>query len=157
MIATWFSKTHQLLESDTNSMDNYTLKWNDQMHGIGIAKLDSQHREILNLVNQIASAVANGSMIGTTRSLVNDLVAISQIHFAYENELMLEYGYPYMQSHVENHDELMNQIQNLVEDIIGSKRERAELISAYLNDWVEKHIIKSDMALGKFLIAKGVS
>ena len=138
-------------------MGKYSLDWNDQKHSIGIASLDSQHQEIISLVNQIASAVSNGSMIGTTRSLVNHLLRISQIHFAFESELMVEYGYPDIQSHVEKHNELLNEIQNLVEDIVGSKRESAELISAYLNDWVEIHIIKSDMALGKFLISKGLS
>ena len=146
-----------MLESDASSMSEYSLNWTDQKHSIGIASLDSQHQEIINLVNQIASAVAKGSMIGTTRSLVNDLLRVTQIHFACETELMVAYGYPDIQSHVVKHNELLLEIQNLVEDIAGSKRERAELISAYLNDWVEIHIVKSDMPLGNFLVAQGLS
>jgi hemerythrin-like metal-binding protein len=138
-------------------MNKYTLIWNDELHSIGIASLDSQHQEIVKLVNQIADTVAKGPISGAMVPLVNDLIRVSQAHFTLEQELMEKYGFPDLQNHVVEHLELLQQLKNLYEDIVGSKRERAGLISAFLCDWTEIHILKSDKMLGNFLIAKGLS
>lgn len=138
-------------------MKEYSLIWNDALHSIGVAALDSQHREIVKLVNQITDAIANGSISGALERLVNDLISVSRAHFVLEQELMAEYGFPELHGHVQEHLDLLQQLDNLYDDIVGSRRERAELIAAFLGDWTEKHILNADKVLGNFLVAAGLS
>ena len=138
-------------------MKEYKLIWNDELHSMGIAALDNQHKEIANLVNQITDTIANGSIGGALGRLVNELISVSQSHFVNEQELMAAYGFPGLHSHVEEHLELLRQLDNLYDDIVSSRRERAGLIAAFLCDWTETHILKSDKVLGDFLVAAGLS
>lgn len=138
-------------------MNKYTLNWDDELHNIGIGSLDNQHRKIVKLVNQIADTIAQGPVSGALDPLVEELLRTTQTHFVFEEALMEKHGYPNLSGHIAEHRELLRQLGNLQEDIVGSKRERAGLISAFLCDWTEIHILKSDKVLGDFLVEKGLS
>lgn len=139
-------------------MKKHELVWNEGHHGVGIALIDEQHRQIIDMVNQIANAVAGGAGSETVKEMLEDMLLFACDHFAVEERLMAEHGYPHMESHIQEHLRMYQQLSNLVKTVLNATgRDKAVLVSAYLSDWAERHILQADRELGGFLIAKGLS
>lgn len=63
-----------------------------------------------------------------------------------------------MESHIEEHRRLRQQLNNLIKEGLRAERHnKAALVSAFLTDWTEQHILQADKELGEFLAAKGLS
>ena len=139
-------------------MNKYHLIWNESRHSVGIALIDSQHREIIERVNQIADWVAQRDQTEAVQEMFGGLIIFSREHFALEERLMVEYGFPDMENHIEEHHKLFQQLNNLIKaDQRSPRHNKAVLISAFLTDWAEQHILQADKELGEFLVAKGLS
>lgn len=139
-------------------MRKHELVWNKNQHGVGIALIDDQHRQIIERVNQIAGAVATGAKKETLKEILEDMLLFVCEHFAVEERLMAEHGYPDMEGHIQEHLKMYQQLNNLVKTVLRTTgRDKAALVSAYLSDWAERHILLADKELGGFLAARGLS
>lgn len=124
---------------------------------LDIPEIDSQHEELIALVNGLHSALLGGADKAARDALLSSLLERTRSHCAYEEELMSRYDYPGYQVHKAEHDRLT---QNLV-DLIA-RYQRGELLLSIavvmeLECWATIHIEKSDIPLGAFLSArKGV-
>ncbi|MCE5182396.1 MAG: bacteriohemerythrin [Betaproteobacteria bacterium] len=139
-------------------MKKHELVWNKNQHGVGIALIDEQHRQIIDRVNQIANAVAMEAKSDALKEMLEDMLIFACEHFAVEERLMAEHGYPDMENHIQEHLRMYQQLSNLVKTVLrATGRNKAALVSAYLSDWAERHILQADKELGGFLIAKGLN
>lgn len=139
-------------------MKKHELIWNKNQHGVGIALIDEQHRQIIEMVNQIANAVAAETKGDTLKEMLEDMLLFACEHFAVEERLMAEHDYPDMENHIQEHLRMYQQLSNLVKTVLRTTgRDKAALVSAYLSDWAERHILQADRELGGFLIAQGLS
>lgn len=105
-------------------------------------------------VNRIIDHIAEAGSCEILTALFDDMLDYVERHFAYEESLMLEYGYPEMAFHVEEHARLLQQLGNIIRKDPCSPF-RASLAPAFLIDWVERHTLDADMKLGSFLVAQG--
>jgi hemerythrin len=137
-------------------MTKHYLIWVEERHSIGIAAIDIQHREIAELVNLIVDDLVKGVPFETLKKMLFDLVHFVRVHFAYEERLMAEHGYPEIESHVEDHNRLIQQLSNIIEKD-SCVAHKAVLAPAFLIDWIELHALQDDMKLGKYLVSKGLS
>jgi hemerythrin len=126
---------------DNRLVKKYHLIWDENVHKVGIASIDDQHRELIERV----------------RPMMDDLILFTHTHFALEQRLMEEHGFPELQNHIEEHLELLKRMNTLYEFLGGSRQNKAELFSAFLSDWAELHVLQADKVLGNFLVAKGLS
>lgn len=138
-------------------MRKHHLTWDKERHSIGIASIDDQHREIVERVNQIADAVSHGEQSGTLLEMMDDLALLACDHFAMEERLMTEHGYPGLETHIREHLSLLQQIKNLRKALHRPNPTKAALVSAFLTDWADQHIMRSDREIGEFLSSKGIS
>lgn len=139
-------------------MNKHHLIWNESRHSVGIALIDSQHQEIIERVNQVADEVAKRDQSEAVQEMLGPLILVAREHFAFEERLMTEYGFPDMESHIEEHHRLFLQLNNLIKAAIRAPgHDKAALVSAFLTDWAEQHILQADKELGEFLAAKGLS
>ena len=137
-------------------MSKHHLIWNESLHCVGIAAIDDQHREIIERVNLIADAVGQGNRHEAVQEMMDDLVLFACEHFALEERLMTEYGFPDLKDHIEEHIGLLQQVNNLRNALRTPNPTKAALVSAFITDWAELHILQSDKGIGEFLSAKGV-
>ena len=126
-------------------MGKHHLTWNESLHGVGIAAIDEQHREIIERVNLIADAVDQGNRHEAVQEMMDDLVLFACGHFALEERLMTEYGFPGLEEHVEEHIALRT-----------PNPTKAALVSAFITDWAEQHILEADQEVADFLAQKGL-
>ena len=139
-------------------MKKHELVWDEGRHGVGIALIDEQHRQIIDRVNQIANAVAAKAKNDALKEMLEDMLLFACEHFAVEERLMAEHAYPDMEGHIQEHLRMYQQLNNLVKTVLRTTgRDKAALVSAYLSDWAEQHILQADKELGGFLVARGLS
>lgn len=71
-------------------MSKHHLIWNESRHSVGIALIDSQHREIIERVNQIVGGVAKRDQSEAVQEMLGGLIHFTHEHFALEERLMVE-------------------------------------------------------------------
>lgn len=134
------------------------LLWNEQHYGFGIPEIDAQHREIVERVNAIIDAVDPRSECPAVREQMKSFAQFVREHFAEEENLMHQYGFPGMAAHIARHHQLLEQLDNVgmrlcSPALSGSK---AELFLVFLVDWTELHISHVDRELAAFLAGSGM-
>lgn len=139
-------------------MNKYHLIWNESRYSVGIVLIDNQHQEIIARVNQISDGVAQRDQREVVQEMLGGLNLLVREHFALEKRLMMEYDFPDMESHIEDHHRLFLQLNNLIKAAMSAPRQnKVALVSAFLADWAEQHILQADKELGEFLATKGLS
>lgn len=136
-------------------MHKHHLIWNER-HRVGIAAIDDQHIEIIERVNLIADAVDQSVPHDATQEMMDDLILFACEHFALEERLMTEYGFPDLEDHIAEHLSLLQQLNNIRNALRTPNPTKAALVSAFITDWAELHILQSDKEIGAFLAARGM-
>lgn len=117
------------------------LDWKDELN-TGIRVIDGQHRRIVDYINQLHD-IAQGSGEADTVEVLTALVDYTLSHFAFEESLLEEAGYPQHASHVHAHDAFRNRIFDFRERARQGE-DVAEPLLELLKDWLFEHIAHED-------------
>ena len=132
------------------------IQWSDQL-SIGIDSVDKQHKVLINLLNKLNDAIAEGNADLILTEIFDGLSAYTVKHFAYEEELFKKYGYSGAEAHKHEHAELIKKVKNLRQKMDeGDSMVNVEVLD-FLKEWLTYHILISDKAFASFLIEKGVT
>lgn len=132
------------------------LTWDEKRHSIGIPSLDAQHRQIVEQVNRVASAIDSPGGDEELHKLMADLLTLAKVHFEHEEQIMAEYGYPGRDGHAGEHRGLLKRLETLNGVLQTKEPHKVELVLAFITDWAELHLLQGEKDLGAFLAAKGV-
>ncbi|WP_139370463.1 bacteriohemerythrin, partial [Xanthomonas axonopodis] len=77
------------------------LVWQDDLN-TGIEVIDHQHRRIVDMINQLHVAQTSLQQLAVAE-VIDELIDYTLSHFAFEEELMQEAGYPFSQAHQRVH------------------------------------------------------
>ncbi|HEX7489485.1 MAG TPA: bacteriohemerythrin [Anaeromyxobacteraceae bacterium] len=130
------------------------LTW-DTTLVMGVPALDEQHQELFQRVDALLDAIRRGSSreeVGRTLSFVCDYV---QTHFAAEEALMLESGYPALSDHKAQHDAFAHDLAALEAEHRrnGPSPSLILRVNARISGWLRDHIYRADRALAEHLRA----
>jgi hemerythrin-like metal-binding protein len=67
------------------------ITWSDR-YSVGIAKIDSEHRKLVDLVNDLYAAIVAGNPATTTNKVLDGVAAYTLSRFAAEEALMKRYA-----------------------------------------------------------------
>jgi hemerythrin-like metal-binding protein len=122
---------------------------------IGYADIDAQHERLVGLVNQLDDAMRAGHGRDVVGQVLDDLIQYTVHHFAFEERLMDQYEISSSAAHKAEHKTLMADVTSFKATFdAGSAAVSTELMS-FLRNWLSNHILKTDKALAKELLAKG--
>lgn len=125
------------------------VQW-DHKFEVGHARIDAQHRALLELINAVAEASAADASRPQVLRLVNELTKYAEYHFVSEENLMEESGYPDTARHRREHAILVARLADQIQDF-QSGILRAEKIVAYLVEWFTLHAMQEDQKLASHL------
>ena len=119
-------------------------KW-DTKYATGIDKIDDDHKKLIMLINKIFNLIVRGKYdLSDYNEVLNSLSSYVTAHFAYEEALMLENGYPNRDEHILDHKRFLKKISAL-------DREHLTIdILSFLKVWLLTHIAVVDSDLGAF-------
>lgn len=126
------------------------LIWQDEFN-INVARIDEQHRKMLSLAQALHAAVSAG---GDRTQLLNQLASLTgftRMHFAFEEALMTEHGYPDLEAHRQEHASLLQRLEVLRQALEQGRPLQLAPSIEISDDWVLSHVDGADRKLGEFL------
>ncbi|MHB1237513.1 MAG: bacteriohemerythrin [Gallionella sp.] len=114
-----------------------------------MAEIDRQHRELVNMLNRLNDAVKNYESRNDIYRLIDEVISYTRLHFATEELLMVQSGFPEIESHKRMHAELIKDTLHLKDklDYVGE-----DMFSDWFNHWpfgrVLAHIQYGDKQIG---------
>lgn len=117
--------------------------WTEQLN-VGIEVIDQQHRRIVEYINQLEDARASGHPRAEVSFIINELVDYTISHFAFEESMQEEAGYPFSKSHKKVHD-LFTQRVLEYQNRFNHGEDVSKALSSLLVTWLFNHIKRDDV------------
>ena len=86
------------------------INWSEEFI-TGIQSIDDQHRHLVDLANKFEEASRRGKGSRIMSEILNDLVGYTQEHFAHEEKIMQDCGFPGLKKHTARHRQLLQKIE----------------------------------------------
>ncbi len=131
------------------------VEWKDE-YSVGIDSIDQQHRRLVNLINRLSTAVDYSTGEEFEREALADVVEYTKTHFAYEEGLLEDNGYPDFEAHRAQHRAMVAEVEAMLAEYEQDHDLAMRHAVGYLMDWLIKHINGTDKQYSSFLIGKGV-
>ena len=128
------------------------INWNKQLE-IGNQKIDDQHQQLIDYLNNLNDAIESGSSTSSVFELLfNNLVYYSKYHFSDEEKLMAEINYPGLDHQRTEHEFFINKLAEMQNRFMAD--ENIELVVlTFLGDWLVNHIVEEDKKIAAFIKA----
>lgn len=108
----------------------------------GIDLIDEQHRQIADFINRLEKNRSQGDA-GRIREVVDGCVEYTRSHFACEESLLEEAGYPYCKAHKRVHELFTRRLTTLQEQLAQGS-DVGEDLYQLLSRWLISHIKGDD-------------
>ena len=123
---------------------------------VKISKIDEQHKELIQIINDLHTAMGSGKGRIAIYDILARLVDYTKMHFSTEERLMAQHRYPDQNNHEVQHSDLIRQV-----DVINRKVETGQVSVTietmdFLKKWLNNHILLTDKQFGVYLSGKGV-
>jgi hemerythrin len=143
-----------MFDARQSAMDQ-TLWW-DQSFSVNIAELDHQHQRLFRTVAELSYAVRTGRADSIINEVLEKVIQHTVSHFAAEELLLQQHGYPGLAAHRYEHQMLAQQLSKFHLSNIAGKPDIASSLLVFLQTWLRDHILKTDKDYSAFLNARGV-
>lgn len=126
------------------------IEWNDSML-IGHDVIDSQHKELVRLLNALEDTVKRGVTTKEARKALEFMSSYAETHFETEEKIMSECGYPERAIHSIEHITFVARQISFASTMRNNDKNTAGDIVTFLESWIKDHISVEDMAFGRWL------
>lgn len=120
------------------------IEWKNE-YNTKISVIDGQHKNLVEIINQIADAQNKKEEALVLRESIFKLVEYTKIHFAFEEKHMGEHNFNLLSDHKEEHNKLVEKIVSVLQHIHKNdiKVITNDLLK-FLEDWLMSHILVHD-------------
>jgi hemerythrin len=120
----------------------------DDIPRTNIAVLDSDHQQIVETINALVEKISANESQRDIRTKVRQLMIYTSTHLQREEAYLLEQKFPGLEKHKRDHIHLLNTLLEIKDKIFNSKynkKNRQQLQSFLIEQWIVGHIAKSDI------------
>ena len=125
------------------------LQWKDQ-YSVGIEAVDHEHKELIALINRLHEKLTARGEELSIEAFFGDLFKGISAHFALEERFMRERRYDQLAQHKADHERLLDEIRDIMDDFDAHEIASAEL-GTRLDVWFSRHFETHDARLHKAL------
>jgi hemerythrin len=126
------------------------IVWSDIL-SVEVDEIDEDHRKLVNIFNILNHAVTERESREYLAAVLEELINCTVWHFSHEERLMLKHGYPEMEAHKVEHQELIKSARELQQELLQANKPVADEEIVFLERWLTEHILTFDMRLGTYL------
>ena len=126
------------------------MEWKDEF-SVGVTAMDIQHKQLVAMVNQLYEAMRMSKGDAVIGTILPSLVLYTKSHFAAEEKLMKDTGFPGLAAHQVLHQQLTRQAGELLEKLKAGKMVATVSLATFLKDWLVNHIQGQDKQYGKHI------
>jgi len=122
------------------------LQWKPS-YALGIPSVDTEHRELIRVINAVYGQLENDHDPDQVQAVLGDIHAQIAAHFALEERIMRAANYSEFVQHKDSHEELLDQIRDLMDSYAVDPETGKELLQSRLADWFGVHFATFDARL----------
>lgn len=126
------------------------LEWKPEFC-VGDAAIDHDHEHMIGQINALYDRLGESVDAETIEAVLGEIHADISAHFALEERLMREAGYAEYVDHKGDHEDLLDQIHDLMDSFYVNPAKGQALLKTQLSDWFGRHFSTFDARLHKQL------
>ena len=119
------------------------MHWHDSF-SVGVRIVDDQHQQLFALINELIVAVDTHQQDDVLERILGAVLAYTELHFRTEEELFKIH--PQFQAHRALHQRFLHDVSSLMADFVLNKAAVATRLLDILGNWLQNHILKTDIA-----------
>ena len=135
------------------------FKWKNDF-SVNIKSIDDQHKELFKIGNFLYEIVSIKDGVDRYDEILEALHKLrdyAAYHFTFEEKMMEDNGYPKFEQHKRQHDSFISKVKSIDEVEIDERQKKIGMdLIIFIANWIENHILKTDMEYREFLNDKGV-
>jgi len=133
--------------------------WEDRFD-TGVADIDDQHHVLVNTLNEANLTLRHEASTQAVDRLLQDLLAYALYHFETEESLMQVHDYARLEpaaaeQHIQEHRRFAERVVSLRNTLDSTGDVDRDALLAFLNAWLQQHILRVDQRLATFLRERG--
>jgi len=122
------------------------LVWKAE-YSVGIASMDDEHREMIELINDVYAKLGAVPDAAAIEECLESIFTTISMHFALEERIMRDHGYAEYEDHKDDHEELLDEIRDLMDEWVADTDKGATLLKERLSAWFGNHFASFDARL----------
>ena len=131
------------------------IAWSDT-YSVGNTTLDDQHRRLFEVANSLEEAIEKNRGQRVMEAVLRELVGYTQEHFAFEEQLMAEAGYPDLAAHQARHRQLIQKVERFEYELNVEGHRISREVRDFLQGWLSSHILEEDKGYAEALAGRTV-
>jgi len=132
------------------------MDWKES-YSINIPQIDEHHKHLFSLLNELYGKCIIRAPYPELRILFDSLIDYATYHFAEEERLMKENSFPGIEAHQKEHEKFTKRVVELDNDYHSEKDHIFLETAAFIHNWIQDHILKTDAEFGRFIAASDKS
>jgi hemerythrin len=125
------------------------IEWSEGLE-IGVDAMDSEHRALVDAINQLEASLHSGEERSRTIQMVARVARESKAHFASEEAAMANAGFPGAALHALKHQHMAAQILAFLTRYSRDTSALNEHMLKFLSDSLTHHIRNEDALFGRW-------
>ena len=126
------------------------IVWSDEL-SISNLKIDDQHKKLIDIANNLLQAIHNNASKKEFSTILHDLREYTVSHFNDEEEYMKSIGYPNLNQHVEEHQQIKRKVKDFQHSVFLGENVDKNLLREMLKNWLIEHILNCDLQIKEFI------
>ena len=126
------------------------IEWRKEF-SVGNEAIDHEHKHMIEQINHLYKLLEQPMDAEDAETMLGDIQADISAHFALEELLMRKANYAEYEAHKKDHEDLLDQIHNLIFSFAKDPEAGQELLMNQLSDWFSRHFSTFDSRLHKQL------
>jgi len=133
--------------------DEVFIPWEERF-ALGIPLVDNQHKELLNLANELHETCRQGKGFAPEgfRKAAAAAVEYVKTHFSTEEKIMERVGYPGLAEHKSEHHQFIHQVLAGVKEFEDGKAFVPNKFVLFLKEWILSHIALMDQKMALYVL-----
>ena len=125
------------------------LTFNPVTMGTGAESVDAQHKQLVDIINHLLTAMATGRAKDDVGGILNDLAKYATTHFSHEEACMAKFSCPVAQQNKDAHAAFVKTFLAMKADFDrdGPSATMAIRMQRELSEWIAGHIVGIDVKL----------
>jgi len=122
------------------------ITWKEEF-SVGVAEVDFEHRELIELINSLHSSARPGAGRDAVIESLGEIFAQIASHFALEEKMMRASLYPGFLEHKQDHETLLDDLRDIMDEVEDDGEYDEAQLSIDLERWFSDHFRTHDAKL----------
>jgi len=122
------------------------IEWKDS-YSVGVEAVDHEHRELIEIINELHESLLKGAGEPDVTAFLGEIFRAISAHFALEERFMREHRYDQLNEHKEAHEQLLEEIRDIMDGYEADPEGASKLLSGRLDAWFTEHFKTHDARL----------